>query len=491
MRCNYKWGVILSVIIALYAVAVSQGASEARAAVIPAAYDVVTLPYQPDVGQFNAFTAINNNGLVVGYGSRNGRSMGFVFDYNKQEIITLMDDFLPMSINDYNKIAGIYANQSSNATLATCLLADGVCEVVPVQGAEFAMPFTVTAMTNSGLLAAKQWINTPDEQFLLYRNGQLIYNTRVSADTNGTSQFYYDIQHNNTRLISGAYSDTGGLRTPFVKLIDSDFSISALPLPVPGLDGGAGSGTAVAVNALNHVIISTDNGSAQGQLYVCEFIGDVDNDGLGDCQHGLRFIGPNANPNYPYARYPLNDSGLLVAPPAYKGDEIRLYDLTAEPPVAELLSSKGYQASLFAHSHPLAVNNHQVILTSGTQTVLLVPHTPASDIRLQIHNDSEPVLVAADGSDRLYLTETITNQSALSHTLLYWRVLTLPDGTAYPRSTPKRLILEAGGSFTDDTVRLRLPEYFPPGNYVYRLIAIDQANGERYSEELEIIKSPQ
>jgi hypothetical protein len=67
----------------------------------------------------------------------------------------------------------------------------------------------------------------------------------------------------------------------------------------------------------------------------------------------------------------------------------------------------------------------------------------------------------------------------------------MPDGTAYPRSTPKRLILEAGGSFTDYRARLRLPGYFPPGNYVYQLVAINEANGERFVEELQIIKSPQ
>ncbi|MCG6969929.1 MAG: hypothetical protein LJE85_09195 [Gammaproteobacteria bacterium] len=502
MRHNYQWGAVLSAVIVVMLLAASQGVSEARAAVIPAMYDVVTLPNpsqvssqnqsqnQPEVDHFNAFTAINNNGLAVGYGNRNNHSVGFVFDYRSQAVIALIDDFLPMSINDYNKIAGIYASQSNNAVLATCILNDASCEVIPVEGAEFALPFTVTAMTNSGLLAAKQWLNTPDEQFLLYRQGQLVYNA-LTTDSNGANQTFYDIQRNNTRLITGAVTDANGLRTPLVTLINPDLAVTALNLPVPGLDGGAGSGTAVAVNAMNQIVISTINGSTEGQLYVCDFIGDVDDDGLGDCQHGLRFLGPNADVNNPYARYPLNDHGLLVVPPAYHGDGIRLYDLTAEHPVAELLSDKGYPASLFANTQPLAVNNHQVILTSGAQTVLLVPQAATPDIQVQIHHDMAPVVVAADGSDRLYLTESISNLSLTSHTILYWRVLILPDGTAYPRSTPKRLILEAGGSYTDTRVRLRVPEYFPPGNYVYQLIAIDQSSGERYSETLQIIKAPQ
>jgi hypothetical protein len=486
-----KWSTITSAVVLVHALLISQVCSQARAAAIPEAYDVVTLPYQPELGQFNAFTAINNNGLAVGYGSRDSRSMGFVFDYYTQQVIVLMDDFLPMSINDHNKIAGVYASQNSNATLATCLLTNDSCNVTPIEGAEFSLPLSATAMTNSGLLAAKQWLNTPDEQFLLYRNGQLIYNTLVGADINGVSQAYYDIQRNNTHLIAGAFTGPTGLQTPMVNIINTDFDVAALPLPVPGLDGAAGSGAAVAVNGLNQIIISSLNGSDQGQLYLCQFIGDVDNDGLGDCQHGLQFLGPNANPNYPYARYPLSDRGLLVIPPAYQGDEIRLYDLTAEQPVAEPLSSKGYKAAIFAGSHPLAVNNHHVILTSGAQTVLLVPQEPTVDINLQIRNDLEPLVVAADGSDRLLLTESITNQTSNSQTLLYWRVLMMPDGTAYPRSTPKRLILEAGGSFTDYRARLRLPGYFPPGNYVYQLVAINEANGERFVEELQIIKSPQ
>jgi hypothetical protein len=98
--------------------------------------------------------------------------------------------------------------------------------------------------------------------------------------------------------------------------------------------------------------------------------------------------------------------------------------------------------------------------------------------------------VAADGSDRLFLTQSITNNTISSQTIRYWRVLMMPDGTAYPRSTPKRLILEAGDSFTDHRVRLRWPGYFPAGNYVYQLIAINEANGERFVDELQIIKSP-
>ncbi len=482
---------VTSATFVVFAVLISQTLSLAQAAVIPQAYDVVTLPYQPELGQFNAFTAINNNGLAVGYGSRNNRSMGFVFDYRKQMVIALMDDFVPMSINDYNKIAGIYAIQNSNATLATCLLGNNSCEVSPIEGAEFAMPFTPTAITNSGWLAAKQWLNTPDEQFLLYRNGQLIYNTLTGPDENGVSQVYYDIQRNNTRLIVGAYSQPTGLQTPMLNIINPDLSVAALPLPAPGLDGAAGSGAAVAVNALNQIVISSLNGSDQGQLYLCEFIGDVDSDGLGDCQHGLQFLGPNANPNYPYARYPLSDRGLLVTPPAYQGDEIRLYDLTAEQPEAELLSSKGYKAAIFAGTHPIAVNNHHVILTSGAQTVLLVPQASTPDISLQIHYDTEQVVVAADGSDRLLFTESITNQTADSQSILYWQVLIMPDGTAYPRSTPKRLTLEAGGLFTDNKARLRLPEYFPSGNYVYQLIAVNESTGERFSDELQIIKSAQ
>ncbi|WP_455210452.1 hypothetical protein [Kaarinaea lacus] len=492
IRQNHHCLTFIGAVCMVLALILSQPWSVARAAVIPQAYDVVALPYQPVVGNFNAFTAINNNGLAVGYGNRNTRSMGFVFDYREQEVIALIDDFIPMSINDYNKIAGIYAMPNGNATLATCVLSNKTCDVSPIEGAEFALPFTATALTNSGMLAAKQWLNTPDEQFLLYRNGQLIYNALTDPDANGVSLAYYDIQRNNTRLIAGAISEPMGLQTPMLNIINPDLSVTALKLPVPGLDGGAGYGAAVAVNGLNQLVISSMNGSDQGQLYLCEFIGDVDNDGLGDCQHGLEFLGPNANPNYPYARYPLNDRGLLVTPPAYQGDEIHLYDLTADQPMAERLSSKGYKASIFASTQPLAVNDEQVILVSGAQTVLLVPEVPAPDITMQIQSGlGEPIVAVADGSERLYLTESITNHTSRSQTLLYWRVLLMPDGTAYPRSTPKRLILEAGNAFSDNRVRLRLPAYFPPGNYVYQSIAINESSGERYIDEVQIIKLPE
>lgn len=488
---NYRL-TITSTVCFVMALLISQAWSAARAAVIPQAYDVVALPYQPEVGNFNAFTAVNNNGLAAGYGSRNNRSMGFVFDYRKQKVIALIDDFLPMSINDYNKIAGIYAAPNGSAMLATCVLSNDVCEVTPVDGAESALPFSATAITNSGILAAKQWLNTPDEQFLLYRNGQLIYNTLTGADANGVSLAYYDIQRSNTRIIAGAYSEPMGLHRPMVNLINADLSVSTMKLPVPGLDGGAGSGAAVAVNGLNHIVISSLNGSYPGQLYLCEFIGDVDNDGLGDCQNGLQFLGPNANSNYPYARYPLNDRGMLVSPPSYPGDEIRLYDLTADQPLAEPLSSKGHKAAIFASAQPLAVNNQGVILVSGAQTVLLVPQAAVEDNRIQIHSDlPQPMVVAADGSDRLELMESIANQTTHSQRLLYWRVLLMPDGTALPHSSPQRVSLEAGEVFTDNGVRLRLPAYFPPGNYIYQSIAINESSGERYIGELQIVKSPE
>ena len=282
-----------------------------------------------------------------------------------------------------------------------------------------------------------------------------------------------------------------GVETPFVKSINADLSVTTQKLPAPGLDGGAASGAAVAINSLNQIVISTLNGSGEGQLYLCDFIGDVDNDGVGDCEHGLKSLGPNASANYPYVRYPLNDQGLLVTPPAYSGDEIRLYDLSLEQPVGESLSSKGYKASVFASSQPLAVNNQQVILTSGPQTVLLVPQEKIADISIQIHSDTTPVVVTADGGDRWVFTETITNQSQTSQTLLYWEVLVMPDGSDYPRSTPKRLVLEAGGMFTDSKTQLQLPAYFPPGNYSYKVIAINDANGERYMSELPLVKSHQ
>ena len=492
MLNNNKWLTFLSAGILIYVLVLGQiWSSVARAAGIPEAYDVVTLPYQPELGNFNAFTAINNNGLAVGYGSRHSRSMGFVFDYRKQLVIAIIDDFLPMSINDSNKIAGIYGNQNINTTLATCTLSNGSCQVSLIEGAEFSLPFAPSAMTNSGFLAVKQWLNTPDEQFLLYRNGQLIYNTLVGQDANGVSQLHYDIQRNNTHLIAGAFKQSSGIETPFVKYINSDLSVTAQKLPAPGMDGGAGSGAAVAINSLNQIVISTINGTGEGQLYLCDYIGDVDNDGVGDCEHGLKFLGSNASANSPFARYPLNDEGLLVTPPVYAGDEIRLYDLTLEQPVAESLSSKGYKASLFASTQPLAVNNRQVILTSGAQTVLLVPQEQPAAIAVQIHSDTNPAVVAAEGGDRLFFSETIVNQSAKSQTLLYWQVLIMPDGTSFPRGTPKRLILDTGGMFTDNRARLRLPAYFPSGTYAYKVIVMLESNGERFAEELPIVKSPQ
>ena len=118
MLYKNKWLTVISAGVLVYLLVISQlWSSVAKAAVIPTTYDVVTLPYQPELGSFNAFTAINNNGLAVGYGSRNNRSMGFVFDFRKQQVIAMVDDFLPMSINDSNKIAGVYGNQNVNTTL--------------------------------------------------------------------------------------------------------------------------------------------------------------------------------------------------------------------------------------------------------------------------------------------------------------------------------------------------------------------------------------
>lgn len=490
MLYKNKWLTVISAGVLVYLLVISQlWSSVAKAAVIPTTYDVVTLPYQPELGSFNAFTAINNNGLAVGYGSRNNRSMGFVFDFRKQQVIAMVDDFLPMSINDSNKIAGVYGNLNVNTTLATCTLSNGSCQVSPVEGAEFSMPFAPTAITNSGFLAVKQWLNSPDEQFLLYRNGRLMYNVLVGEDSAGVSQFFYDIQRNNTHMIAGAYKNPMGVETPFVKIINPDLSVTTQKLPAPGLDGGAASGAAVAINSLNQIVISTLNGSGEGQLYLCNFIGDVDGDGLGDCEHGLRFLGPSASSNYPYARYPMNDTGLLVTPPSYVGDEIRLYDLTQDQPVAETLASKGYKASVFAATQPLAVNNRQVILTSGAQTVLLVPQDKPADIGIHIQSDASPVVVAADGGDHLYFTETIVNQSQQNQTLLYWETLVMPDGVSMPRSTPKRLALDAGGVFSDSKTRVRLPANFPPGNYLYKVTAMSEATGERFVSELPIVKS--
>lgn len=492
MQYKNKWWTVVSAGILVYVLLAGQiWSSVAKAAVVPVAYDVVTLPYQPELGNFNAFTAINNNGLAVGYGNKNNHSIGFVYDYYRQKVIAIVDDFLPMSINDTNQVAGIYGNQTSNTILATCTLSNGSCAVTPVEGAEFSLPFAPNAMTNSGFLAAKQWLNTADEQFLLYRNGRLVYNTLVGTDASGVSQLHYDIQRNNTHLIAGAFKDPLGIETPFVKYIHADLSVTAQKLPAPALDGGASSGAAVAVNSLNQIVISTLNGSGEGQLYLCNFIGDVDGDGMGDCEHGLKFLGPNASTNSHYARYPLNDKGLLVTPPSYMGDEIRLYDLTQDQPVAQLLSTKGYKASVFAATQPLAVNNQGVILTSGAQTVLLVPQEQATDINIKIQSEQNPMVVAADGGDSLDFSETLTNQSQKSLALLVWEVLVMPDGSQFPHSNPTRLILGAGDTVTENGTRLRLPAYFPPGNYAFKVIAMNEANGERFVGELAIVKSHQ
>ena len=58
MLNNNKWLTFLSAGILIYVLVLGQiWSSVARAAGIPEAYDVVTLPYQPELGNFNAFTS--------------------------------------------------------------------------------------------------------------------------------------------------------------------------------------------------------------------------------------------------------------------------------------------------------------------------------------------------------------------------------------------------------------------------------------------------
>ncbi|WP_455204752.1 hypothetical protein, partial [Kaarinaea lacus] len=341
-------------------------ASVAQAGAIPDSYDYVTLPPSDEVTKYYTFTALNNNDLVVGYGSRGQTFLGFIYDFAKKEIITTVENFYPTSINDSNVIAGVLFTDVTTI-VATCVLSNNRCDARPIEGGENAHPFGIHGITNSGFIAATQGYNTANEQFLLFdKYENLVYNTATGINTDGIRQAHNDIQRNNTRLIVGAYADRVDFKSAFVKIIQPDLSVSTMALPSPGFPVTAISSEAVSVNSRNQIIISSINANNDRELYLCDFIGDIDGDTIGDCNNDLQPVGPGADRTNIYPNYPLNDRGLLVTPPSYSGGEIYLYDLNQAQPLPEPLSTKGVAASVFAKTTPLAVNNEGVLLVKGT-----------------------------------------------------------------------------------------------------------------------------
>lgn len=459
----------------------------ASASAIPETYDIVILPANTLQQRFTSFTDMNNRNLAVIYGTQDNVTTTFVFNYRTREIIASIENLWPFAINDNNQIIGVDVSQAS-LPVKTCTLIGTACTLRGIDGAENTLPFYPNTLTNSNVFIGRFYpggIGAAPE-FRVYLRGILFDTSLESADGEGFTEMMRSVQQNNTRLIVGSKKNTSNLHRPIIKIIGNGVTTQDLPLP-PGITDSE-SVLAVNVNSRDEIILSAHRDTGTVELYVCQYIGDVDGDGTGDCATDMRLLGEsNIVPIALGSRVPINDRGLVVAPPVKNG-EITLYDLNDPDSAGIPVSTLGNTGvDVFAFSTPQKVNNQGVILVQGAQTVLFVPPPATTDLRVDL-DINETINMPAQGS-RLLFAETVTNQSADNKRFLSWQTVIMPDGTPFPRSNAKRISLAASDSYTNH-LRLRLPGYFPPGEYRYIAFVVDESNGEITKDEFRIIKLP-
>ena len=461
------------------------------AGVIPKSYHYVDLPYEPELASFQAFTDINARGYAVGFGQRDGKTIGFVFNYYTDTVEMIIDNFWPAAINDNNTIIGV-STATANLPLQECLFNNNTCPLRAVEGAERTLPFRSMTITNSDIINGLFYINSPDMQQKMYQAGQLIYSEPVTGGLSSPDMIIKDTQMNNTQLAVGARLNTNGVYRPIVKVRVST-GLTELALPIPDDVAEDDPAVATSVNTRNEIVLHVRRGPDRTQIYTCGYLGDSDNDGVAECAGGLRLIsdgsslrGVPATPTFEGSFVPVNDKGLMLAPAQKDGESLRFYDLTQDMPIAVPITSFGNNIGVFLYGVPLDVENNGAALISAAQTVIFVPDE-SPEVVVESSAAVEPIILGSDGG-RLYMTDRIVNKSGRSLKLYIWRVLMMPDGTPMTVGRLTLIELASGETYETNRTRTSLRPYDSKGEYRYVFYVKDTSAGEVYSDEVRIVK---
>ena len=227
------------------------------AGVIPKAYNYVTLPPSSNGIYYANFTAINARGFAVGYGTRNNQPMTFIFNYYTKTVEHIIDGLYPTAINDHNKIVGIDFT-TPNLALKQCSYYSGQCDLSSVEGAE-RPTLTGSNFTNSDVISANFFFNTPEQKYQIYQYGTLLHSEKITGSSLNTDLLMRGTQPNNTHLFVGARKTIDTNYRPVVKVRDF-LGIKELNLPIPQNISPTDKVVASNVNSRNDIIIQVQRG---------------------------------------------------------------------------------------------------------------------------------------------------------------------------------------------------------------------------------------
>lgn len=462
------------------------------AGVIPKAYDYVTLPTNTSDTQYSSFTAINSRGLAIGFGTRNAKFITFVYNYYSKSVVHIIDDLFPSSINDHNKIVGLDFT-SPNLVLKQCTLTDGQCELSIIEGAErvFLPP---DGLTNSDVIAGNFFVNTPEQKYQIHQFGTLLFSESVPGTLPSTDLLMKGTQKNNTTLFVGARKTADTNYRPIVKVRDFT-GIKELNLPIPANITATDKVIASNVNSKNEIILHVQQGIDSTEIYSCAYIGDNDGDGVAECAGDLKLI--NSGPGLQTSTYPspieqsnipVNDHGLMLAPPQREGEVLRFYDLNQENPVAVPITDFG-NIGVFLNAYPMEVENNGVVLVRAVQTIIFVP-VKEQQFVVDTSFVNEPIVLGSEGGRLQGFVDRIENTSSETKNFYVWRVLISPQGIPFPVGRTSSISLDAGETYEYTRTRASLRPSDSEGEYRYVFYVKNKDTSEVFSDEIRIVKQP-
>lgn len=462
------------------------------AGVIPKAYDYVTLPANTIDTRYSFFTAINSRGLAIGFGSRNAKSMTFVYNYYTKTVVHIIDDLFPSSINDHNKIVGMDFT-SPNFAFKQCTLDQGQCVLTSIEGAERAF-LPADGLTNSDVMVGNFFVNTPEQKYQIYQFGKLLLSESVTGTLPNTELLMKGVQKNNTTLFVGARKTANTNFRPIVK--ERDFTgIKELNLPIPANVTASDKVIASNVNSRNEIILHVELGIDSTEIYRCAYIGDNDGDGVAECAGGLKLINAGLglqSSTYPspieQSNIPVNDHGLMLAPAQRNGEPLRFYDLNQENPVAVPLTDFG-DIGVFFNAFPMEVENNGAVLVRAVQTVIFVP-IEEQQLVVDTSYPNEPIVLGPEGGRLQGFIDRIENTSSETKSFYIWRALISPQGIPFPVGRTSAISLDAGEIYEYTRSRTSLRSSESSGEYRYVFYVKNKDTSEVFSDEVRIIKQP-
>ncbi|MCG7571471.1 hypothetical protein MHM89_16330 [Pseudoalteromonas sp. CNC9-20] len=110
-----------------------------------------------------------------------------------------------------------------------------------------------------------------------------------------------------------------------------------------------------------------------------------------------------------------------------------------------------------------------------------------SKITTHVEPNSYDPIVPSDGGV-VYYSENISNPDSQTSEVNYYSYLTFPDGSIYNFSMGDVLTLDPGSEFNENINHIKIPGYFPNGEYKFNYSALNRKSGLIASSSFSIIK---